>query len=117
MQVTARDLPTQSDRQTSASRKSEDLYFGFDSPPDPVQARKCPYIEREQRADANDEVFGASGLAQRAWLSYREAWVRFGRRRYPSVAGASWRTWLTRERIEMLQPNDAKCFRERSTVC
>jgi uncharacterized protein YecT (DUF1311 family) len=301
IQVTAADLPTPSDRQTLASCKSEDLYFGFDSPADPVQARKCAYIERENRTDANDEVFGAAGLltmiyangkgasrnfelalkfacevegaeaenngrfdhllklkrehwtgedfslcddatsgfldgwcahiqerfdqirrqrslarilekwsladrqgfaelqrsaskffevssrnevdlsgtsrgafeigaaaslndnflaalvslesgqlpkfttaefgladaklnvvyaaiqsaqhdptmagtvtpegiklAQRAWLSYREAWVRFGSRRYPRVTGASWRTWLTRERIEMLQPNDAK---------
>src|SRR5882762_721388 len=62
IQVTTADLPTESDRQTLASCKSEDLYFGFDSPADPVQARKCAYIERENRADANEKVFGAAGL-------------------------------------------------------
>jgi uncharacterized protein YecT (DUF1311 family) len=301
LQVTAPDLPTDSDRQSLASCKSEDLYFGFDSPPDPLKARKCAYIERENRAQANDRVFGAAGLltmiyangkgasrnfdlalkfacevqgaeaenngrfghllklkrehwigedfslcddatsgfmdgwcahiqerfnqvqrqrkldgilekwsfadrqafaelqrsatnffdasssnevdlsgtsrgafeigaaaslndnfvaalesfergqlpkfttaefgvadaklnavyaalqstkhclnmagtvtpdgiklAQRAWLAYREEWVRFGSRKYPSVAGDSWRTWLTREHIEMLQPPEAK---------
>jgi uncharacterized protein YecT (DUF1311 family) len=301
IQVTTADLPTESDRQTLASCKSEDLYFGFDSPADPVQARKCAYVERENRAEANDRVFGASGLltmiyangkgtarnfdlalrfacevqgaeaensgrfdhllklkrdhwagedfslcddatsgfmdgwcahiqerfdqvmrqrklggilgkwspsdrqkfvelqrsatkfldvssrnevdlsstsrgafeigaaaslndnfvaslesfekgqfpkftaeefsvadaklnavyaairstkhdpnvtgtvtpegiklAQRAWLTYREAWVQFGSQKYPSVTAASWRTWLTRERVEMLQPTDAK---------
>jgi len=299
--VTRADLPTEADRQALASCKSENLYFGFDSPADPVKARKCAYIERENRTDATDKVFGASGLltmiyangkgasrdfdlalrfacevegaeaensgrfdhllklkrdhwtgedfslcddatsgfmdgwcahiqerfdqvqhqrkldgilgkwspadrqgfvelqrsatkffgassrnevdlsgtsrgafeigaaaslndsfvaalesfekgrlpkfttaefrfadaklnvvyaaiqstkhdphmagtvtpegiklAQRAWLAYREAWVQFGSRKYPSVTGDSWRTWLTRERIEMLQPTDAQ---------
>jgi uncharacterized protein YecT (DUF1311 family) len=41
--------------------------------------------------------------AQRTWLPYREAWVRFGSIRYPGVTPTSWRTWLTRERLEMLK--------------
>lgn len=40
---------------------------------------------------------------QRVWLRYREAWVRFGQIRYPAVTPDSWRTWLTRERIERLR--------------
>ena len=40
---------------------------------------------------------------QRAWLKYREAWVTFGRQKYPQVGEESWRTWLTRKRIAMLK--------------
>jgi uncharacterized protein YecT (DUF1311 family) len=41
--------------------------------------------------------------AQRAWLSYREAWVKFGQVKYPEVTPDSWRTWLTQSRIKMLK--------------
>jgi formylmethanofuran dehydrogenase subunit E/uncharacterized protein YecT (DUF1311 family) len=41
--------------------------------------------------------------AERAWLSYREAWVKFGQLKYPSVSPESWRAWLTQERIKMLK--------------
>jgi formylmethanofuran dehydrogenase subunit E/uncharacterized protein YecT (DUF1311 family) len=41
--------------------------------------------------------------AERAWLAYREAWVRFGQLKYPSVNPESWRTWLTQERTKMLK--------------
>ena len=53
------DLPTPHDRQTLASCNSEDLYFAFGQPADPVQARKCAYMERES-GDA--PIFGGSGL-------------------------------------------------------
>jgi len=39
---------------------------------------------------------------ERVWLEYREAWVKFGLVKYPSVSLDSWRTWLTQTRIEML---------------
>jgi len=42
-------------------------------------------------------------VAQRAWLRYRDAWVAFGAIKYPTVSGDSWRTWLTLERVKMLQ--------------
>jgi hypothetical protein len=41
--------------------------------------------------------------AERAWLSYREAWVNFGQVKYPNVTPASWRTWLTQDRVRMLK--------------
>lgn len=41
--------------------------------------------------------------AQRAWLKYREAWVKFGKVKYPNITAESWRTWLTRERIKALR--------------
>ena len=42
-------------------------------------------------------------IAQRAWLRYREAWVKFGHLKYPSVTPESWRTWLTQDRVEDLK--------------
>lgn len=40
---------------------------------------------------------------QRAWLKYRDAWVTFGLRKYPTVSPDAWKTWLTRKRIKMLK--------------
>jgi uncharacterized protein YecT (DUF1311 family) len=40
--------------------------------------------------------------AERAWLTYRDAWVAYGRIRWPQVSADSWRTMVTRERIDML---------------
>jgi hypothetical protein len=45
-------------------------------------------------------------IAQRAWMRYREAWVEFGKIKYPSVTADSWRTWLTRQRIAMWKGTD-----------
>lgn len=42
--------------------------------------------------------------SQKLWTVYRDAWVKFGRTKYPQATGDSWRTWLTRERIAMLKP-------------
>jgi lysozyme inhibitor LprI len=39
---------------------------------------------------------------QKLWLNYRDAWVRFGKTKYPHVKADSWRTWITQERIAML---------------
>jgi tetratricopeptide (TPR) repeat protein len=56
--------------------------------------------------------------AQRAWLLYREAWVKFGLVKYPGVKPESWGSWLTFDRILMLhclpgpQPPEWKAFQE-----
>ena len=60
-----------------------------------------------QSAKPNPEAMGTvtpQGIrtAQRAWLLYSEAWVKFGLIKYPSVTPESWRTWLTYDRILML---------------
>jgi len=39
---------------------------------------------------------------QRTWITYRDSWVKFGRKKYPGVAAESWKTWLTQQRIAML---------------
>ena len=40
---------------------------------------------------------------QEAWLAYRDAWVKFGMKKYPSVSADSWKTWVTQQRVEMLE--------------
>lgn len=41
--------------------------------------------------------------AQKAWLGYSKAWVKFAEIRYPQVSATSWKTWLINERIKQLQ--------------
>ena len=64
-----------------------------------------------KKPDAPDVPFGTLTpqgiqIAERAWLAYREAWVKFGQVKYPGVAAHSWRAWLTRERLQMLSSPD-----------
>ena len=56
------DLPATADRPALASCNSEDLYFGFDHPANPAEARKCAYLEREAGKTVPDVVFGGSSL-------------------------------------------------------
>ena len=41
--------------------------------------------------------------AQRAWLAYRDAWVTFGKVRYPAVADYVWKAYFTKKRVGMLR--------------
>lgn len=40
---------------------------------------------------------------QQAWVQYKNAWVVYGKNRYPQVSADSWQAWLTEQRIKMLQ--------------
>jgi uncharacterized protein YecT (DUF1311 family) len=40
---------------------------------------------------------------QRAWIPYRDAWARFGKKARPEVPAEAWKAWATRERAEMLE--------------
>lgn len=40
--------------------------------------------------------------ADRAWLAYRDAWVRFGQLRWPGTPADQWRAWQTQEWISLL---------------
>jgi hypothetical protein len=42
--------------------------------------------------------------ADRAWLAYREAWVRFGAVRWPALPADQWRAWQTAEWSPMVTP-------------
>lgn len=56
------------------------------------------------RADAE---FGTVTVAdikktERAWIRYRDQWVRFARTRYPAATPDTIKTWLTRQRTKQL---------------
>lgn len=40
---------------------------------------------------------------QRIWLTYRDAWVEFGKLRYPAVPAYAWRAYFTQQRTAMLK--------------
>ncbi len=40
--------------------------------------------------------------SQDEWLRYRNAWIAFGREKYPSVSEQSWKAWLDQDRSVML---------------
>jgi uncharacterized protein YecT (DUF1311 family) len=67
----------------------------------------------EEAADRSD-CFGTVKAddvreAQRAWLKYRDAFVAFGRARYPSVNADAWVDRLSRERLYELTRVDMPC--------
>ena len=39
--------------------------------------------------------------SQDEWLRYRDAWIVFGRQKYPSVTEQSWKAWLDQDRTVM----------------
>lgn len=54
VQLPPGDQPTADEKKSLANCSSEDLYFGFGGPPDPVKARQCAYEEMEQGKDDLD---------------------------------------------------------------
>ena len=40
--------------------------------------------------------------AEKTWQAYKEAWIIFGEKKYPKVTAVSWNTWLTEDRVVML---------------
>ena len=62
LEVPAADKPDSEEKTSLANCSSEDLYFGFGQAADPVKARKCAYVEMEQRKDDLD-IAGRAILA------------------------------------------------------
>ncbi|WP_263353936.1 lysozyme inhibitor LprI family protein [Acidicapsa acidisoli] len=72
-------------------------------------------------AEANKSKYGAvqpEGIraAERAWLTYRDAWTQFAKLHYPAVSAESWLTLLTKDRIATIQggpcefdPDNSQC--------
>ena len=59
-------------------------------------------------AEAGKSGYGAiqpEGIrnAERAWLRYRDSWIRFARLRYPAVSRDAWLTLLINDRLAILQ--------------
>lgn len=40
---------------------------------------------------------------EKAWQAYKNAWIAFGRKKYPNVQAVSWQTWFTEDRAVMLE--------------
>jgi uncharacterized protein YecT (DUF1311 family) len=40
---------------------------------------------------------------QRKWVTYRDAWVEFGKSKYPEITTEAWKAWLTKKRIAKLK--------------
>ena len=75
---------------TKADAQMNDLYKRIQSAP-------------EQPIDSTTVTPEGIKSVQRTWLRYREAWVEFGKLKYPVVLPETWRAWLTQERVKMLQ--------------
>lgn len=104
-------------------QEESSLHNGFVSALEQFEAGRLPHFTAEQfraadvalnatyqaiQKQKNDDDWGtvnATGIKQTelAWIRYRDAWVSFGRRKYPKVTEESWKTWLTLERTKMLQ--------------
>ncbi len=63
------------------------------------------YSEIEKNGDFSMGTVDRAGVkkTQLMWLKYRDAWVAFGKVKYPQVNEDSWKTWLAEKRIKMLQ--------------
>lgn len=69
------------------------------------------YRERLRAAPSEIDPSALDGLeakdtlraAERAWLTYRDAWVAFARARYPKVPAYAWKARLTERRVKNLQ--------------
>jgi len=87
----------------------EDLYAALLA----FEARKLPAFPADALAKAEREMQQALAQAkgasatQRNWLAYRDAWVMFGKVRYPSVASHALKTYLTQKRAAMLKEQAA----------
>jgi uncharacterized protein YecT (DUF1311 family) len=63
------------------------------------------YLQLKQAKDPEFSTVKIKDIqrAQRAWLAYREAWVRFGKAKYPSIPVYAWKAYFTKKRTEMLK--------------
>ncbi len=57
-------------------------------------------------ADAANPPGDTPRDTQRAWRAYRDAWVAFGKARYPRVPAYAWQAWLTERRIRQLEEEE-----------
>ena len=56
----------------------------------------------QKRASSSNVTSAGLKETQQAWLRYREAWIHFGKAKYPGVSEASWKAWLDEQRTELL---------------
>lgn len=63
------------------------------------------YNEIENNPDFTVGTVTRLGIkkTQREWLKYQNAWISFGKIKYPQVDETSWKAWTAEKRLSMLQ--------------
>lgn len=71
-----------------------------------IQAnKKEAYYVKFYSATVDKGLKESEEYTQKAWLAYRNAWVKFAAVRYPAMSADSVKTWLTKKRIKDQQEN------------
>ena len=67
-------------------------------------AEQATYLHTQNGPDSNWGTVTRESVhkSQDEWLRYRNAWIAFGRKKYPSVTEQSWKAWLDQDRTVML---------------
>lgn len=60
-------------------------------------------LKRKKDLDFGTVEMDGVQRVQRSWLAYRDAWVKFGKAKYPSVPEYAWKAYFTKKRTEMLK--------------
>ena len=66
-------------------------------------AEQAAYLRTQNGPDAKWGTITRESVrkSQDEWLRYRDAWITFGRQKYPSVTKQSWKAWLDQDRTVM----------------
>jgi hypothetical protein len=70
----------------------------------------CPQLPATESLGANTVTRKGIRTTQRAWLAYRKAWIALASKVHPETERDAWRTWVTRERVEMLAELASPCM-------
>jgi hypothetical protein len=68
-------------------------------------AQQAAYLRTQNGPDSKWGTITRESVrkSQDEWLRYRNAWIAFGRQKYPSVSEESWKAWLDQDRTVMLK--------------
>ncbi len=66
---------------------------------------KTDLAKVQERGSFSQGQITAQGVnnTEKTWQAYKEAWIVFGKKKYPKVNVVSWNTWLTEDRVVMLE--------------
>ncbi len=59
----------------------------------------------EEKGSFSQGQITAQGInkTEKTWQAYKDAWIAFGKKKYPNVTVVSWNAWLTQDRVVMLE--------------
>jgi hypothetical protein len=66
---------------------------------------KADLAKVQDRGSISQGQITAEGVnkTEKTWQAYKEAWIVFGKKKYPKVSAVSWNSWLTADRVVMLE--------------